>query len=106
MPWVLGDIVDGAAVMVASQGHDAIIHLAGILTPDCKTNPVRGAQINLIGTLSVFQAARQHGIDRLLYTSSAGVYGPDDGHVPGRPLIPPVKSFDRGWRRPHMTERG
>jgi UDP-glucose 4-epimerase len=82
VPWILGDIVDGGAVLAASRGCDAIIHLAGILTPDCKANPVRGAQINLIGTLNVFEAARQLGIQRVLYTSSAGVYGPDDGHIP------------------------
>jgi UDP-glucose 4-epimerase len=82
VPWIIGDIVDGAAVLAASRGYDAIIHLAGILTPDCKTNPVRGAQINLIGTLNVFEAARQLGIKRVLYTSSAGVYGPDDGTIP------------------------
>jgi UDP-glucose 4-epimerase len=82
VPWIIGDIVDGAAVLAASRGCDAIIHLAGILTPDCKTNPVRGAQINLIGTLNVFEAARQLGIKRVLYTSSAGVYGPDDGTIP------------------------
>jgi UDP-glucose 4-epimerase len=81
VPWILGDIADGAAVLAASRGCDAIIHLAGILTPDCKNNPVRGAQINLIGTLNVFEAARQLGIKRVLYTSSAGVYGPDDGHI-------------------------
>ena len=82
VPWILGDIVDGKAVLAASRGCDAIIHLAGILTTDCKANPVRGAEINLIGTLNVFEAARQLGIQRVLYTSSAGVYGPDDGCTP------------------------
>jgi UDP-glucose 4-epimerase len=82
VPWILGDIVDGAAVLAAARNCGAIIHLAGILTPDCKANPVRGAQINLIGTLNVFEAARQLGISRVLYTSSAGVYGPDDGYTP------------------------
>jgi UDP-glucose 4-epimerase len=82
VPWIVGDIVDGAAVMAAADGCDAVIHLAGILTPDCKANPVRGAEINLIGTLNVFEAARKLGIPRVIYTSSAGVYGPDDGHNP------------------------
>jgi UDP-glucose 4-epimerase len=82
VPWILGDIVDSKAVLAACQGCDAIIHLAGILTTDCKANPVRGAEINLIGTLNVFEAARQLAIQRVLYTSSAGVYGPYDGHIP------------------------
>jgi nucleoside-diphosphate-sugar epimerase len=74
--WILGDIADAQAVADAAAGCAAIIHLAGILTPDCARDPIRGAIINLIGTLAVFEAARRHGIRHLVYTSSAGVYGP------------------------------
>lgn len=80
--WVAGDIVTTDEVKRAADGCDAIIHLAGVLTPFCAQNPIRGAEINLIGTLNVFEAARTHGIARVVYTSSAGVYGPDDGHTP------------------------
>ena len=66
----------------AAEGCDAIIHLAGILTPDCRSDPIRGAKINLIGTLNVFETARKRGIKRIVYTSSAAVYGPTDGHTP------------------------
>jgi UDP-glucose 4-epimerase len=80
--WRTGDIVDTNQVFDATEGCDAIINLAGILTPDCKTDPIRGARINLIGTLNVFEAARKRGIGRIVYTSSAAVYGPTDGHTP------------------------
>jgi len=80
--WRTGDIVEPDHVHGAAEGCDAIIHLAGILTPDCKTDPIRGAKINLIGTLNVFEAARRHSIGRIVYTSSAAVYGPTDGHTP------------------------
>lgn len=80
--WVKGDIVAGVEVLAAAKGCDAIVHLAGVLTPFCAQNPVRGAEINLIGTLNVFEAARARGIARVVYTSSAGVYGPDDGKFP------------------------
>lgn len=80
--WVTGDIVDGNAVKAAAADCDGIVHLAGVLTPFCAANPVRGAEINLIGTLNVFEAARAHGIGRIVYTSSAGVFGPDDGNQP------------------------
>jgi len=56
--------------------------MAGILTPDCQADPVRGAEINLIGTLHAFEAARRHGIRPVIYTSSAGVFGPHDGAAP------------------------
>jgi len=80
--WVTGDIADTAAVLAAAQGTSRIIHLAGVLTPACAANPIRGAQINLIGTLNVFEAARALGQDRVVYTSTAGVFGPDDGAIP------------------------
>jgi nucleoside-diphosphate-sugar epimerase len=80
--WQTGDIVETDHVHSAMQGCDAIVHLAGILTPDCKSDPIRGAKINLIGTLNVFEAARKRGIRRIVYTSSAAVYGPTDGHIP------------------------
>ncbi|MEQ1615057.1 MAG: SDR family oxidoreductase, partial [Hyphomicrobiaceae bacterium] len=80
--WVAGDIVTTDEVKSAASGCDAIVHLAGVLTPFCAQNPIRGAEINLIGTLNVFEAARTHGTTRVVYTSSAGVYGPDDGHAP------------------------
>ena len=68
--------------MRAAAGCDGVIHLAGVLTPACSANPVRGAEINLIGALNVFEAARAHGLRQVVYASSAGVYGPDDAHHP------------------------
>ena len=61
LDWRVGDIADGDAVGQAMQGCDGVIHLAGVLTPDCAANPVRGARINLIGTLNVFEAAHGAG---------------------------------------------
>lgn len=80
--WHTGDISILADVTRALGGCDAVIHLAGVLTPACARDPVRGAQINLIGTLNVFEAAREAGLKTVLYASSAGVFGPDDGTVP------------------------
>ncbi|MGE8164340.1 NAD-dependent epimerase/dehydratase family protein [Paraburkholderia sp. NPDC080076] len=80
--WASGDIANPADVSRALNGCDAVIHLAGVLTPACVLDPVRGAQINLIGTLNVFEAARAAGLKNVLYASSAGVFGPDDGAVP------------------------
>ena len=80
--WLRGDIARAEDVRAAAAGTSAIIHMAGVLTPFCAENPVRGAEINLIGTLQVFEAARALGHRKVVYTSSAGVYGPDDGQTP------------------------
>lgn len=80
--WRIGDITDAKVVRAAARGCDGIAHLAGVLTPACKIDPVRGAMINLVGTLNVFNAAQALGISRIVFTSSAGVYGPDDDTTP------------------------
>lgn len=80
--WRSGDVTEAAQVTAAAEGCDGIIHLAGILTPACKADPIRGARINLLGTLNIFNAAKALRIDRIVYASSAGVYGPNDGRTP------------------------
>ena len=73
--WISGDVSDAAQVTAAAENCDGIIHLAGILTPACKADPIRGA-------LNVFSVAKMWGIKRIVYASSAGVFGPTDGRTP------------------------
>ncbi|PMR67555.1 NAD-dependent epimerase/dehydratase family protein [Halomonas heilongjiangensis] len=80
--WRLGDVSVSEDVMAAVAGCDAVIHLAALLTPACRDDPLLGARVNLVGTLNLFEAARRHGLSRLVYASSAGVFGPDDGGTP------------------------
>ena len=80
--WRIGDVVKPADVMAASEGCDAIIHLAALLTPACRADPIAGTNVNLIGTINVFEAARHLRMRSVAYASSAGVFGPDSGVVP------------------------
>ncbi|MEO8117985.1 MAG: NAD(P)-dependent oxidoreductase [Rhodoferax sp.] len=82
LDWRVGDIRHADDVQQAMQGCDGVIHLAGVLTPDCSAQPVRGAEINLIGALHVFDAAHQQGLGQVVYASSAGVFGPQDAQHP------------------------
>jgi UDP-glucose 4-epimerase len=82
LEWQSGDIASAADVEAAVAGCDGIAHLAAVLTPACQANPILGAQVNLIGTLNIFEAAKRHGIRSLAYASSAGVFGPTDGEFP------------------------
>lgn len=82
LPWRCGDVVSGDAVDAAAAGCSAVVHLAGVMTPFCQQQPVRGAMINLVGTLNVFEAARRVGASRVVYTSSAGVFGPAHARFP------------------------
>lgn len=78
---VQGDVTDGATVLEAMRTHavDAVIHLAGLQVPFCQADPVLGARVNVVGTLNLFEAVRELGLQRLVYASSAAVYDSADG---------------------------
>lgn len=69
---VEGDICDPNCVMDAMKHHDAraVLNLAALIIPACKADPVLGAQVDIIGHINVFEAARQLKIERVVYTSS------------------------------------
>lgn len=81
--FITGDITDGAIVQSAlsDSGATRVIHLAGLQVPTCKADPVAGALVNVTGTLNLFEAARQIGINGIVYASSAAVYGMNDDAV-------------------------
>jgi nucleoside-diphosphate-sugar epimerase len=84
---VRGDIADREAITRVVQEHDVrrIIHLAAWQVPLCRQDPARGALINVVGTANVFEAARAAGgrVERIVYASSAGVFGPPSLYPPG-----------------------
>ncbi|WP_244818557.1 NAD(P)-dependent oxidoreductase [Caballeronia sp. Lep1P3] len=82
LDWVTGDVRDAGDVRAALRDCDHVIHLAGLLTPACQQDPLLGAAVNVAGTLNVFEAAKDAGIRKVLYSSSGGVYGPDDPNFP------------------------
>jgi len=78
-----GSIEDGSAIkaLVRDENITHIVHLAAVLMPFCQANPVAGAMVNVIGTLNLFEAARDAGHDvRVVYASSAAVWGPEDAY--------------------------
>ena len=81
---IQGDVSDPQQVAdaIAACQPQGIIHLAGMQVPSCKADPVRGAMVNIVGTLNILEAARAAGCERVVYASSAAVYGPPaDGDV-------------------------
>jgi len=82
--FVSGDITDVTAVRSALEASGArrIIHLAGLQVPTCKADPVAGAFVNVIGTLNVFESAKAIGVERVVYASSAAVFGTADADHP------------------------
>ncbi len=107
LDWVRGDVTDAAGLANAAAGCGAIIHLAALLTPACAADPVLGAQVNLIGTLNVFEAAKANGIGQVAYASSAAVFGPEDGGHP-RPetMYGAFKLACEGCARAYWSDAG
>jgi UDP-glucose 4-epimerase len=57
------------------DGVDAIFHLAAKnCIADCQTDPIETSDINVTGTVKVFDAARRAGVDRVIYAESSAVY--------------------------------
>lgn len=77
---VQGDISDYDAVerVILDNGITRVLHLAALQIPFCRANPVVGARVNVVGTVNVLQTAAKHReqVKRVVYASSAAVYGP------------------------------
>jgi UDP-glucose 4-epimerase len=93
---VIGDIRDRAALsaLFARRSFDAIMHFcASSIVPDSVANPYAYYDNNVHGTLCLLEAARDAGIDRFVFSSTAAVYGVpqqeliDENH-PTRPINP------------------
>ena len=84
---VRGDVADRDALVrvVRDHGIRRIVHLAAWQIPLCRQDPSRGALINVVGTANVFEAARANEgrVERVVYASSAAVFGAPDLYPPG-----------------------
>jgi UDP-glucose 4-epimerase len=80
--FLLEDISDEAFLDVsrdAFAGAKYVFHCASIpRTQYCVENPIECNKANVAGTLNVLEASRQAGVDKLILSSSCGIYGP--GH--------------------------
>ncbi len=85
--FVKGDLTDYEQVKTAIEVHGVtrIIHLAALQVPFCIADPILGSQVNVTGTVNVFEAARHSGIGHIAYASSIAVYGPPQRY--GRGLV-------------------
>ena len=78
--FVEGDLTNREALSRACSQHDVtrIIHLAALLTPNCQTDPWFGCQVNVLGSMTIFEQARLNdAIQSVSYASSLAVFGPE-----------------------------
>jgi UDP-glucose 4-epimerase len=82
--FVEGSLLDETRVAVVDEGFDGVLHFAAkSLVPESITNPERYWRNNLCGTLQLLEVMRAVGIPRLVFSSTAAVYGePDQVPIP------------------------
>ena len=75
---VRGDIRNLDLIMDLADGMDGIFHMAAIRITACADNPREAMEVMLMGTHNVLQSAVEKKVGRLLYASSASIYGHAD----------------------------
>lgn len=85
--FVEGSVTDEALVSRLVKQADLVIHMAARNIIVSTKNPRDDYAVNIGGTLNMLLAAREHGVERMVYTSSASIYG--------NPRIIPISEDER-----------
>ncbi|AKU93717.1 UDP-glucose 4-epimerase [Labilithrix luteola] len=86
---ITGDVRDRAAMDKHAAGCEVIFHQAAVVSvPYSVEHPEETHAVNIMGTLNVLMAARKHGVRRVVFASSAAVYG-DEPTLPKRESMTP-----------------
>ncbi len=85
---VLADLSDAAQVSTMVQGCQAIVHMGGMATEGAWDTLL---QANIVGVYNLYEAARQHGVKRVIFASSnhvTGFYRQNETITPAHPARP------------------
>lgn len=115
---VQGNVTDLPYLMrtVKENDVDRIIHVAALLLSGCLANPYLAVKINCEGTANIFETARLLGLEKVVWSSSVGVYGPpekypqeyvpnDAPHYPGS-VYAASKSFSEALASHYVDQYG
>lgn len=76
---VVGDIADLLKTKEVLSGMDAVIHMAGlIVVPESVKDPIKYLKNNVLGSVNLLQSMRETGVKKIIFSSSACVYGTPD----------------------------
>ncbi|RQH01404.1 NAD-dependent epimerase/dehydratase family protein [Natrarchaeobius oligotrophus] len=115
-----GDVTEPTDVIRALRETDAthVVHLAALLTTGVRENPRAAAEVNVLGTNTVFEAAciLEDRIERVAWASSAAVYAPptnyevdrvgEDELVYPETLYGATKEYNEHQARVYREDRG
>tara|TARA_B110000046_G_scaffold34755_1_gene37723 strand:+ start:4493 stop:5470 length:978 start_codon:yes stop_codon:yes gene_type:complete len=89
-----GDIRDYNTCLAACKGMDLVSHQAALgSVPRSIKDPILTDSVNTGGTLNMFNAVKEMGLDRIVFAASSSTYGDSEGlpkieHIIGKPLSP------------------
>ena len=96
---IVGSILDRDLVREAMKGVDFVFHLAAMVTLQGSVQkPNECAEINALGTAIVLQEAARAGVKKLVFSSSAAIYGDN-------PTIPKIESMAVAPKIPYATSK-
>ena len=79
---IVGDIGNSQKTKEALKGIDCVIHAAGlIIVPESVADPIKYCDNNVLGTVNLLQTMKDSGVKKIIFSSSACVYGTPD-HLP------------------------
>lgn len=90
--YIRGDVTNWVEVINAVKDYKVkdIFHLAATLSAPSEANPWQAYSINVSGTFHVMEASRLFGVDKVIFSSSMGVYGaPEDEVISDRTIQEP-----------------
>lgn len=87
------DLLDYDQVAGVVKGSDMVVHLAASPLPASIKNPCLNARINIEGSLNIMDAAREHGVQKIVFSSASSLvgevkYNPVDEKHPATPKTP------------------
>jgi len=73
---IAGDLRDADVIERSVKGCDAVFHLGALVgIPYSYKNPREVVETNILGTFNILTSARDHGVNRIVHTSTSEVYG-------------------------------
>jgi len=98
-PLVQADLDDAATLDRTLELYhpQAVVHMAGRLsTSESVVEPALYYRDNVVGTLALLDAMRRHGVNRIVFSSSAAVYGePQVSSIPETHPLQPINPYGR-----------
>jgi len=87
------DVLNDNQLITACERATVIIHLAAINEIDCLRNPESAVNINTLGTLKLLRSAEKNGVNKIIYFSTAHVYGELIGKITENTLPRPTHPY-------------